>query len=101
MSNDVIRPKDPNFTEIHLRPREDRFWSHFKDHIGAIDGSQFPASVPMLKQDKYIEGHMYTSQNVMTVCDFDMRFTFVITGWLGSMHDTRVHVGYSSPGPSY
>jgi hypothetical protein len=26
----------------------------------------------------------------MAVCDFDMRFTFVVTGWPGSVHDTRV-----------
>ena len=32
----------------------------------------------------------YASQNVMAVCDFDMRFIFVVTGWPGSVHDTRV-----------
>jgi hypothetical protein len=26
----------------------------------------------------------------MVVCDFDMRFTFVVTGWPSSVHDTRV-----------
>ena len=26
----------------------------------------------------------------MAVCDFDMRFTFVVTGWAGSAHDTWV-----------
>jgi hypothetical protein len=26
----------------------------------------------------------------MAVYDFDMRFTFVVTGWPGSVHDTRV-----------
>jgi hypothetical protein len=26
----------------------------------------------------------------MAICDFDMRFTFVVTGWPGSVHDTRV-----------
>ena len=24
------------------------------------------------------------------VCDFDILFTFVVTGWLGSTHDTRI-----------
>jgi hypothetical protein len=90
MSSDVIKPKDPNFIEIHPRLRETRFWPHFKDCIGAIDGSHFPASVPATEQAKYIGRHEYASQNVMAVCDFDMRFTFVVTGWLGSVHDTRV-----------
>jgi hypothetical protein len=26
----------------------------------------------------------------MVVCDFNMRFTFVLVGWLGSMHNMRV-----------
>jgi hypothetical protein len=90
MSSDVIKLKDPNFIEIHPRLRETRFWPHFKDCIGAIDGSHFPASVPATEQAKYIGRHGYTSQNVMAVCDFDMRFTFVVTGWPGSVHDTRV-----------
>jgi hypothetical protein len=42
------------------------------------------------KQPKYIGRHGYPSQNVMAVCDFNMRFTFVVIGWLGSIHDTRV-----------
>jgi hypothetical protein len=27
---------------------------------------------------------------VLAVCDFDTRFTFIVAGWIGSMHDTRV-----------
>ena len=42
------------------------------------------------EQPKYIGRHKYASQNVMAVCDFDMRFIFVVTGWPGSVHDTRV-----------
>ena len=26
----------------------------------------------------------------MAVCDFDTRFTFVVNGWPGSVHDTRI-----------
>ena len=26
----------------------------------------------------------------MAICDFDMRFTFAVAGWAGSVHDTRV-----------
>jgi hypothetical protein len=33
---------------------------------------------------------MYTSQNVLGICDFDMRFTFVVAEWAGSAHDTRI-----------
>ncbi|KAK1627951.1 hypothetical protein QYE76_002266 [Lolium multiflorum] len=32
----------------------------------------------------------YTSQNVLAVVDFDMRFTYVLTGWEGSAHDASI-----------
>jgi hypothetical protein len=31
-----------------------------------------------------------TSQNVIAVCDFDMRFTYISVGTEGSAHDMRV-----------
>jgi hypothetical protein len=31
-----------------------------------------------------------TTQNVLVVVDFDMRFTYVLAGWEGSAHDTLV-----------
>jgi hypothetical protein len=85
-----IRPQDPQFGIIHPKLQEARFWPHFKDCIGAIDGTHIEVTVSASEQPKYIGRHGYTSQNVMVVCDFDMRFTFVVTGWPGSVHDTRV-----------
>jgi hypothetical protein len=32
----------------------------------------------------------YSTQNVMVVCDFDLRFTSIVAGWPGSFHDTRI-----------
>lgn len=29
-------------------------------------------------------------QNVMTACDFNMCFTFILTGWEGSAHDATI-----------
>jgi hypothetical protein len=29
----------------------------------------------------------YPTHNVIVVCDFDLRFTSVVVGWLGSVHD--------------
>lgn len=34
--------------------------------------------------------HGYTSQNILAICDFDMRFIFVVAGWPGSAHDSRI-----------
>jgi hypothetical protein len=46
--------------------------------------------VPTTKVVQHTGRHGYTSQNVMAICDFDMRFTFVVAGWPGSVHDMRV-----------
>jgi len=90
MAFHIVRPKDPLFSTVHPRLQEPRFGPHFRDCIGAIDGTHIKVTVPASEQPKYIGRHGYASQNVMAVCDFDMRFTFVVTGWPGSVHDTRV-----------
>jgi hypothetical protein len=82
--------KDPQFGTIPHKLHEPMFWPYFRDCIGAIDGTHISVTVPTFELSKYIERHGYPSQNVMAVCDLDMRFTFVVTGWLGSVHDTRV-----------
>ena len=47
----------------------------------------------MVPNDKVVQ-HLcrkgFTTQNVLAVCDFDMRFTFVLVGCPGSVHDMRV-----------
>ena len=43
----------------------------------------------------------YTSENVMAVCDFDMRFIFVVAGWPGSVHETRVWADARAEYPSF
>ena len=75
---------------MHAKVKDNRFWTHFKGAIGAIDGSHVPVSVPGEEVVNHTCRHGYTSQNVLAVCDFDMRFTFVVAGWPGSTHDTRV-----------
>ena len=42
------------------------------------------------KRVPYLNMHNETGQNVLAVCDFDMRFTFVMSGWPDSAHDMRV-----------
>jgi hypothetical protein len=32
----------------------------------------------------------YTSQNILAVVDFDLRFTYVLAGWEGSAHDVSI-----------
>ncbi|KAM3330116.1 hypothetical protein ACQJBY_026857 [Aegilops geniculata] len=85
-----ITPRDDTFTTVHARIQDERFWPHFKGAIGAIDGCHIPVTVPSDEVVNHTGRHGFPSQNVMAVCDFDMRFTFVVAGWPGSAHDTRI-----------
>ncbi|KAG8503181.1 hypothetical protein CXB51_001041 [Gossypium anomalum] len=60
------------------------------DCIGAIDGTHIAAILPPNEQIPYIGRKCIPTQNVMAVCDFNMCFTFVMAGWEGSVHDTRI-----------
>jgi len=86
----IIKPRDPEFTEVHPMLENPNFWPHFKNCIGAIDGTHVKLVVGKSKRIQYLNRNNETSQNVHAVCDFDMRFTFVLSGWPGSVHDMRV-----------
>ncbi|KAK8916510.1 hypothetical protein KSP39_PZI022323 [Platanthera zijinensis] len=62
----------------------------FKDCIGAIDGTHVHACIPVGSQVPYIGRRDNPTQNVMPTCDFNMCFTFVMAGWEGSAHDSRI-----------
>ena len=90
MAGDYIRPMDLSFSEPHPILRKTRFWPHFKNAIRTIDGTHIKVVVPKEMEPKHRNRKGYTSENVMAVCDLDMRFTFVVPGWPRSIHDTCV-----------
>ena len=67
-----------------------KFYPYFKDCVGAIDGTHVMAKVKSDVSNAYRGKQKVTTQNVMCVCDFSMRFTYVVTGWEGSAHDQRI-----------
>ena len=73
-----------------------------QDCIGAIDGTHIRGSTPVEVADTYRNRKGALSQNVMAVCDFNMLFTYVVTGWEGSAHDARVlNSVLDDPGSSF
>ncbi len=80
LAKDNIKPRDPTFSTEHEKVKEARFLPHFKGAIGAIDGSHVPVIVPVEEVVNHTCRHGYTSQNVLAICDFDMRFTFAVAG---------------------
>ncbi|CAL2227870.1 unnamed protein product [Prunus armeniaca] len=67
-----------------------RFYPYFKGCIGAIDGTHIPAMVTGREVSSYRDCHGKISQNVLAACNFDLEFIYVLSGWEGSAHDSKV-----------
>ena len=73
--------------------------------MGAIDGTHISASAPSGRNTAFRDRRSDITQNVMCACNFDMRFTYVHSGWEGSANDSRVmqdalgHAEYEFPWP--
>ncbi|KAK2652342.1 hypothetical protein Ddye_012198, partial [Dipteronia dyeriana] len=91
MATDIIKPQDSDFRDIPEKILIDsRYMSHFKDCLGAIDGTYIPVSISPEDQIPYIGRKGIPTQNVMAACDFKMQFIFAVAGWEGSAHDSRI-----------
>ena len=51
---------------------------YFKGAIGAIDGSHVKVEVPAEEVVNHTCRHGYISQNILAICEFDMRFIFLL-----------------------
>ncbi|KAH7838787.1 hypothetical protein Vadar_031199 [Vaccinium darrowii] len=95
-----IRPCLEDFTAKWVAPMQDQdHWSpfleknkkyrHFKDCIGAVDGTHIPCQPPLKKATNYwCRKGMYTF-NVLTV-DFNLCFTFAVSGYEGAMDGYQI-----------
>ncbi|KAL5568532.1 hypothetical protein UlMin_025107 [Ulmus minor] len=89
MSGEYIRP--PDMTNVHHTIRySNRFFPYFQGCVGAIDGTHVSACVGGARADKFRGRKGDTTWNVMAACDFDLKFTYMLSGWEGSAHDARV-----------
>ncbi|XP_060673253.1 uncharacterized protein LOC132803756 [Ziziphus jujuba] len=60
------------------------------DYIGAIDGTHIPATINGRDVSSYRNCHGKFSQNVLAACNFDLKFIYVLSGWEGSAHDSKL-----------
>ncbi|XP_039115813.1 uncharacterized protein LOC120251338 [Dioscorea cayenensis subsp. rotundata] len=67
-----------------------KLYPYFKDCIGALDRTHIYASIPTSKVAAFRGRKPYPTQNVLAVVDFDLHFTYILTGWEGSTHDSLV-----------
>nr|XP_023929274.1 uncharacterized protein LOC112040624 [Quercus suber] len=101
----IIRP-DADAAELpHSLRGNEKYYPWFEKCVGAIDGTHISASAPSGRTTAFIDRRSDITQNVMCACNFDMRFTYVHTGWEGSANDSRVmqdalgHAEYEFPWP--
>ena len=61
-----------------------------QDCVGAIDSTHVCVSVPPEIQGRFYGRKDGTTQNVLAAISFDLKFTYVLAGWEGSAHDSRM-----------
>jgi hypothetical protein len=72
MKKDFTVLKDANFCTI----RDDRIiYPHLKDCISALDGTHVWVSLHPSEQVRYIDKIRIPTQNILAICDSDMKFT--------------------------
>ena len=72
------KPRDPEFRTMHPWLQGPQFLPCFDNCIGAIDGTHVKVVVPSDKVIQHVGQHGYATQNVLVICDFNMRFTFAV-----------------------
>ncbi|XP_020992483.2 uncharacterized protein LOC110278576 [Arachis duranensis] len=68
----------------------DPTWRRFKGCLGALDGTYIEVTVPESEKAKYRTRKGKICTNVLGVCNREMGFVYVLSGWEGSASDSRV-----------
>ncbi|KAI7938685.1 hypothetical protein MJO28_014264 [Puccinia striiformis f. sp. tritici] len=87
-----LYPKYVNLTPKEERNErlEDPKYHAFNKCLGALDGVLIPITLPMVQQQSFRNRKGFIAQNVLAVVNFDLEFLYVLAGWEGSAHDSRV-----------
>ncbi|KAL8500325.1 hypothetical protein ACS0TY_020068 [Phlomoides rotata] len=68
----------------------DNRWKYFKGCLGALDGTYIPVKVLATDIPRYRNRKGFVSVNVLAVCDRNINYIYVLSGWEGSAADSRV-----------
>ena len=77
-------------TPVSMKITNDPRFRHLSDCIGAVDGTHICAFVPLEEHPNMRHRKGYILQNCLFVCDFDLMFTYALTGWDGSTVDATM-----------
>ncbi|XLR35030.1 hypothetical protein S83_062930 [Arachis hypogaea] len=68
----------------------DPTWRRFKGCLGALDGTYIEVTVPESEKVRYRTRKDKIITNVLGMCNREMGFVYVLSGWEGSASDSRV-----------
>jgi hypothetical protein len=71
-----------------------KFNPFFKNAIGAMDGSHFISSGTAEEQAIACDHKGLVTQNCLVACDFDHNFTYISSGWEGSVSDSTMYFDF-------
>ncbi|XP_024021807.1 uncharacterized protein LOC112091744 [Morus notabilis] len=90
LRHDFITPPNFNIIDPIIAASGSKYLPWFKNCVGALDGTHVPCVPPSGNPEVWRNRKGFYSQNVLGVCSFDMKFTYILAGWEGSAHDARV-----------
>jgi hypothetical protein len=85
----VQLPDPDSPTPPKIRTSE-KFYPFFKGALGAIDGTHIRYSSSAEDREATRNRKGVLTQNCLAACSFDLRFTYILSGWEGSSHDSTV-----------
>jgi hypothetical protein len=68
-----------------------KFSPFFDSAIGAIDGTHFDCAPPKAELPATRDRKGGTTQNCLAICDFDLMFKYIFSGWDGSTSDSTMY----------
>ena len=77
----------PTPLEIRESPK---FYPFFDGALGAIDGTHIRCTSSAADRDMSRNRKGVLTQNCLAACSFDLRFTYFLSGWEGSSHDSTL-----------
>ncbi|XP_048628845.1 putative nuclease HARBI1 [Brassica napus] len=90
-AEDTLRPQEGEFGRVSpVLRNDDRYWPHFRDCVGALDGTHVPVRPPSHNAEAYKGRKQDPTMNVLSICNFDMKFIYAYLGVPGRAHDTKV-----------
>ncbi|XP_058217357.1 uncharacterized protein LOC131328427 [Rhododendron vialii] len=69
---------------------EDNRWNWFQNCLGALDGTYVPVNPPAADRPRYRSRKGEIATNVLGVYTRDLKFDYVLSGWEGSVTDSRI-----------